>query len=94
MFADVTKMYQEGDGVPDGLKVDQKGNVWATGPGGVYVYTPDGTLLGRILTGVPTANVAWGGDDNSTLFITANHRVLRLRTKTHGVQLPTVHVSL
>ena len=93
VFADVTKMYQEGDGVPDGLKVDQKGNVWATGPGGVYVYTPDGTLLGRILTGVPTANVAWGGDDNSTLFITANHRVLRLRTKTHGVPLPTVRES-
>ena len=81
-------MYKDGDGVPDGLKVDQKGNVWATGPGGVYVYTPDGTLLGRILTGVPTANVAWGGGSHSTLFITANHRVLRLRTKAHGMPLP------
>jgi gluconolactonase len=53
----------------------------------VLVYTPDGKLLGRILTGVPTANVAWG-EDGSTLFITANHRVLRLRTKTRGMPLP------
>jgi gluconolactonase len=87
VFADATKLHKEGDGVPDGLKVDQHGNVWATGPGGVLVYTPDGKLLGRILTGVPTANVAWG-EDGSTLFITANHRVLRLRTKTRGMPLP------
>jgi gluconolactonase len=88
VFADATKLYKDGDGVPDGLKVDVHGNVWATGPGGVFVYTPDGTLLGRILTGVPTANVAWGEADNATLFITANHRVLRLRTKTRGMPLP------
>lgn len=87
-FADATKLYKDGDGVPDGLKVDVHGNVWATGPGGVFVYAPDGTLLGRILTGVPTANVAWGEEDNATLFITANHRVLRLRTKTRGMPLP------
>ena len=68
-----------------------KGNVFATGPGGVLVYAPDGTLLGRILTGVPTANVAFG-EDGSTLFITANHRVLRLRTKTRGMPLPVVEV--
>jgi gluconolactonase len=69
------------------MKVDSAGNVFATGPGGVLVLTPDGTLLGRILTGVPTANVAWG-EDGATLFITANHRVLRLVTKTHGMPLP------
>ena len=63
--------------------MDVQGNVFATGPGGVLVYTPDGTLLGRILTGVPTANVAFG-EDGSTLFITANHRVLRMRTMTRG----------
>jgi gluconolactonase len=87
VFADASKLFQEGDGVPDGMKVDSQGNVFATGPGGVHVYAPDGTLLGRILTGVPTANVAWG-EDGSTLFVTANHRVLRLRTKTKGVPLP------
>ena len=88
VFADATKYFQEGKGVPDGFKVDQQGNVWATGPGGgVFVFAPDGTLLGRILTGVPTANVAWG-EDGSTLFVTANHRVLRLRTRTQGMPLP------
>jgi gluconolactonase len=88
VFADSSKLYKQGDGVPDGLKVDVKGNVFATGPGGVLVYAPDGTLLGRVLTGVPTANVAFG-EDGATLFITANHRVLRLRTRTQGMPLPT-----
>ena len=88
VFADSSKLFKEGDGVPDGMKVDAKGHVFATGPGGVLVYTPDGTLLGRILTGVPTANVAWG-EDGSTLFVTANHRVLRLKTKTQGQPLPS-----
>jgi gluconolactonase len=87
VFADSSKLYKQGDGVPDGLKVDEKGNLFATGPGGVLVYAPDGTLLGRILTGVPTANVAFG-EDGATLFITANHRVLRLRTRTKGMPLP------
>jgi gluconolactonase len=87
VFADSSNLFKEGDGVPDGMKVDLEGNVFATGPGGVLVYAPDGTLLGRILTGVPTSNVAWG-ESGSTLFVTANHRVLRLRTRTRGVPLP------
>jgi gluconolactonase len=87
VFADSAPLYKQGDGVPDGLKVDVQGNVFATGPGGVLVYSPEGKLLGRILTGVPTANVAFG-EDGSTLFITANHRVLRMRTQTRGVPLP------
>ena len=87
VFYDAAKLRKEGDGNPDGMKVDVHGNVFATGPGGVLVLTPDGTLLGRILTGVPTANVAWG-EDGSTLFVTANHRVLRLVTKTQGMPLP------
>jgi gluconolactonase len=87
LFHDATKLFKQGDGVPDGLKVDVHGNVFATGPGGVLVLTADGRLLGRILTGVPTANVAFG-EDGATLFITANHRVLRLRTKTKGMPLP------
>jgi gluconolactonase len=90
VFADSAALYKQGDGVPDGLKIDVHGNVFATGPGGVLVYSPDGTLLGRILTGVPTANLAFG-EDGSTLFITANHRVLRMRTLTRGVPLPVAH---
>jgi gluconolactonase len=87
VFFDAAKLRKDGDGNPDGLKVDVHGNVFATGPGGVLVLTPDGALLGRILTGVPTANVAFG-EDGATLFITANHRVLRLRTQTKGMPLP------
>ena len=70
-------------GLPDGLKVDTRGNLWATGPGGVFVIAPDGTHLGTLSTGVPTANVAWG-DDGSTLYITANTAVFRVKTKTTG----------
>ena len=70
-------------GLPDGLKVDTKGNLWATAPGGVWVIAPDGSHLGTIATGVPTANVAWG-DDGGTLYITANTAVFRVETKTAG----------
>ena len=70
-------------GLPDGLKVDVKGNLWATAPGGVWVIAPDGTHLGTLATGVPTANLAWG-DDGSTLYITANTAVFRVKTKTSG----------
>ena len=70
-------------GLPDGMKVDAKGNLFATGPGGLHVFAPDGTLLGTIDTGVPTANCGWGGD-GSTLYITANTALLRLRTTTKG----------
>jgi gluconolactonase len=87
LFAEARAWVKPGDGVPDGLKVDVHGNVFATGPGGVHVFAPDGTRLGRIITDVPTANVAFG-EDGATLFITANHRVLRMRTRTHGMPLP------
>jgi gluconolactonase len=86
-FAEARAFVKDGDGVPDGMKVDIHGNVFATGPGGVHVFAPDGTRLGRIITDVPTANLAFG-EDGATLFITANHRVLRLRTKTQGIPLP------
>jgi gluconolactonase len=71
-------------GLPDGMKVDRQGNLWATGPGGVWIMKPDGTHLGTIDTGVPTANLAWG-DDGGTLYITANTAVFRVDTKTRGI---------
>ena len=63
VFADVTAMVNDKlPGLPDGLKVDRDGNLWATGAGGVHIYAPDGTRLGRPDTGEATPNVAWGDD--------------------------------
>jgi gluconolactonase len=67
----------------DGMKIDRDGNVWTSGPGGILVITPAGKLIGRINTGVPTANCNWG-DDGGTLYITANHFLLRVKTLTKG----------
>ncbi len=68
----------------DGMKVDVHGNVYATGPGGVLVIAPDGRHLGTLLTTQATSNVAFG-EDGSTLFITADMYLLRLRLTTKGL---------
>ena len=83
VFADVTSMVKSHKGLPDGLKVDARGNLWATGPGGVHIYAPDGKRLGRIETLEATANCAWGGD-GSTLYITADMYLCRVQTKVKG----------
>jgi len=84
LFKDVTAMGREMGGSCDGMKVDALGNLWATGPGGVHIMAPDGTLLGRIETGQFTSNVAFGGRDGSTLFMTADMYVCRIATKVTG----------
>jgi len=83
IFADVTKDVGKVKGLPDGLKVDVNGNLFATGPGGVLVFAPDGTHLGTLSTGEATSNCAWG-EDGSTLFITADQYLVRIRTATKG----------
>lgn len=71
-------------GLPDGLKVDTEGNLFATGPGGVLILSPDGRHLGTILTGVATGNCAFG-DDVQTLYITADMYLMRVRMKSMGL---------
>jgi gluconolactonase len=84
VFADTTELVKQGKkGLPDGLKVDTKGNVWATGPGGVFIYTAEGKHLGTLATGVPTGNVVFG-DDGSTLYIAADKSFCRVKTKVKG----------
>jgi gluconolactonase len=84
VFVDGMKWVKEKrKGLPDGMKVDTHGNLWATGPGGVWVFTPEGTVIGNIDTGTNTANVAFG-DDGSTLYIAANHDICRVKTTTKG----------
>ncbi len=80
----VLDMASSDPGVPDGLKVDLQGNVFSTGPGGVWVCRADGTLLGRIILPELPANLAWG-EDGSVLFLTARTSVYRIQTKTRGV---------
>ena len=85
MFFDATSFVKAGKkGLPDGLKVDVDGNLFATGPGGVFVFSPAGKHLGTIVTGEPTANCAFG-DDGQTLYMTANDKLTRIRLKTRGV---------
>jgi gluconolactonase len=85
LFADAAPWTRVRRGGPDGLEADAAGNLFAAGPEGVFVFAPDGTLLGLIDTGVPTANVAWG-EDGATLFIAADTRILRLRTSTRAAR--------
>ena len=71
-------------GLPDGMAIDEKGNVFATGPGGIFVISPEGKILGRIKTGKASANCAFV-EIGSTLFITNHDRVVKLQTKTLGL---------
>ena len=80
---------EEGDtGKPDGMKADIHGNVYLTGPDGIWVFAPDGTHLGIILVPERSANLAWGGDDWKSLFITASTSVYRVECKASGVAVP------
>jgi gluconolactonase len=83
VFFDATKWVGQRKGLPDGMKIDQHGNLFATGPGGVLVFAPDGAYLGRIDPGQPTANCAFG-DDGSTLYVTSNQYLCRIRLSTKG----------
>jgi len=81
VFAEFNSKEEDG---PDGLKLDVLGNIFCTGPGGIWIISPDGILLGRILTPEIAANLNWGGKDLSTLFITASTSLFALQCITHG----------
>ena len=82
VFYDVND--QAAPGAADGMKVDTTGNIFATGPGGVWVFAPDGTHLGTIMPGEVTANVGWG-DDGRTLYMTGSTSLYRIRLETQGL---------
>ena len=83
VFADMSSA--ETDGVPDGMKVDSEGRVYCTGPGGCWVYTSAGQLIGIIRLPEIPANCAWGGPDNRTMLFTARTSVYTLRMTTPGI---------
>jgi len=85
VFFDATKLVKGHKGLPDGMKVDQRGNLFATGPGGVFIFSPEGKHLGTINTGEATANCNWG-NDGSILYITADMYLCRVATRTRGAK--------
>jgi len=84
VFYDAGK--ETGPGVPDGMKVDTAGNVWATGPGGILVISAQGKLLGTIGFPEVPANCAWGDTDGKTLYVTARTGLYRIKTKVAGIR--------
>jgi len=81
VFVDVTS--EKEDGLPDGMKVDAQGNIYATGPGGIWVFTPDARRLGAIKPPETPANCNWG-DDGKTLYITARTGLYRIKLPVEG----------
>jgi gluconolactonase len=81
VFADVSK--EKETGVPDGMKVDSKGNIYGTGPGGLWIFSPDGKHLGTIKLPEQPANCGWG-DDGKSLYITAVTSLYRIKVAVEG----------
>ncbi|WP_209332539.1 SMP-30/gluconolactonase/LRE family protein [Lunatimonas salinarum] len=82
LFFDASAL--DGAGSPDGIKVDKEGNVYATGPGGVLVITPQGKHLGTILFPEVPANLTFGGEDGRTLYVTARTGLYAVKVKIPG----------
>jgi gluconolactonase len=82
VFYDVTGMTQ--DGLPDGMKIDTQGNLYCTGPGGIWVFSPQGKHLGAIQPPETPANRAWGDADSKTLYITARTGLYRIKLSIPG----------
>jgi gluconolactonase len=79
-----SELGEKDDGVPDGMKLDTNGNIFVTGPKGIWVWTPEGKHIGTITMPEQPANLAWGDKDYRTLYITATTSLYKLRTSTHG----------
>ncbi|WP_163322794.1 SMP-30/gluconolactonase/LRE family protein [Draconibacterium mangrovi] len=80
VFFDATNLVLEDNGLPDGMKVHRNGTVFATGPGGIFIFSADGKILGKIETGKETANCAFN-DDYSALYVTADSYLMRVHLK-------------
>ena len=83
IFFDAAPFAKAKQGLPNGLKVDRDGNIFLAGPGGIFVLSPQGKLLGRIFIAAYTTNCAWG-DDGTTLYVMTAHTLCRFKTTTKG----------
>jgi gluconolactonase len=84
VFFDMT--FVPGETALDGLKVDQQGNVYVCGPGGIWILSPEGTHLGTITPPEEAHNLTWGEDDGKTLYVTALSSIYRIRTNVAGIR--------
>lgn len=80
LFYSVTAQRDGLKGLPDGLKIDKNGNVFASGPGGLWIFNRDGNVLGKIKFDEVASNVSLSADE-TTLYITNNRQVLRMRLR-------------
>jgi gluconolactonase len=85
LFSDATSDQRPGS--PDGMKVDAEGNIYSTGPGGIWIFSPEGKHLGTILMPEKAANVTWAGPGRKTLYITASTSIYRIRLNIAGAPL-------
>jgi len=76
-------------GVPDGIRCDAAGNIWSSAGDGIQIFNPEGKLIHRIPVPESPANLAFGGEDNKTLFITARTSLYTIRTKVAGAGIPS-----
>jgi len=84
LFYDATS--DQAPGAPDGMKVDQKGNLYSAGPGGVWIFSPEGVHLGTIRLPEKVGNLTWGDRDGKTLYITASSSIYRMRLTIPGIR--------
>ena len=84
LFYDMTSA--AGEDALDGLKVDRKGNLYVSGPGGLWIISADGKLLGTIAGPEHPHNFAWGDDDGKTLYLCAKTGLYRIRLKVPGIR--------
>src|SRR5262249_54391423 len=74
-----------GNGVPDGMRVDKAGNVYSSGPGGVWIMSPDGKHIGTIKVPERVGNLTFGDPDGKTLYIVASTSVFKIRLNVEGI---------
>jgi gluconolactonase len=86
LFIDMSPESSKGPGSPDGMKVDEKGNVYSSGPGGVWIISPSGKHMGTITFPERAVNFAFGDADGKTLYVTALTGLYRIRTNIAGVR--------
>lgn len=80
------EMQSDAEGAADGMKVDTEGNLYSTGPGGLWIFSPEGELLRQVETPDRVTNLAWGGSDGANLYLTASNAVYKLETNKKGMR--------